>query len=235
MSEGILIIGHSGTGKTTSIRNLDPKSTFIIKVKNKKLPFRGSNRLYTECSDNNPEGNVAVVKNPGVTKRYDEIALWLNSISERRPEIKTVIIDDFSYLMIDEYMATIHEKGFEKFALMGARCSTFLGDIGKYRKDLVIFVMTHSQENEDGLMTFKTIGKMVDKQYVPVGCVTMVLHSMYYEGKYQFLTQTRNINDRLCNAKSPMDMFESDFIDNDLQYVIDTMNEYENFDEDINM
>jgi hypothetical protein len=235
MSEGILVIGHSGTGKTTSIRNLDPASTFVIKVKNKKLPFRGSNKVYAECSEENPEGNVAVVKNPNVMRRYDEITSWLKSISERRPEIKTVIVDDFSYLMIDEYMATIHEKGFEKFALMGQRCSEFLGNIGKYRDDLFIFVMTHSQENEDGVMTLKTIGKMVDKQYVPAGCVRMVLHSMYYEGKYQFLTQTRSINERLCNAKSPLDMFENDFIDNDLQFVVDAIDEYDNFEEDVDM
>lgn len=88
MAKGVLLIGESGTGKTTSLEKLDPKSTFIINVKNKPLPFRGWKGQYTQFSKDNPEGNYLSVDDAG------SIAKTMNYISEKMPHIKTVIIDD---------------------------------------------------------------------------------------------------------------------------------------------
>ena len=88
MSKSIAIIGMSGTGKSTSIRALNPETTFVVSVANKELPFKGSNKLYTTINKSNPKGNLLN------SHDNDTILNTLNYINSGRPEINTVIIDD---------------------------------------------------------------------------------------------------------------------------------------------
>lgn len=105
MAHGILVVGESGTGKSTSLENLDPKSTFIINVKGKALPFRNWKSKYTPLSKENPQGNYIQ------TESSDVILRTMQHISDNMPNIKVLIIEDFQYMAASEFMARISEKG----------------------------------------------------------------------------------------------------------------------------
>jgi hypothetical protein len=231
MANSILIIGPSGTGKSTSVENLDPKETFIIKVKDKPLPFRGCNKKYKLATKDNPEGNMIVIKSEDPSNRHAELKACLKRINDGRPEIKTIIIDDFQYLMVDEYMSRCQESGYGKFAEMGANMWKIFDGLSLYRNDLNIIILSHSQIDDDGISTIKLIGKMVRNTVAPEGIFTVMLHTVVSDNKYKFLTQFRTVAGRELQAKSPKDMFDDDFIDNDLQLVIDKMNEYYDFED----
>ena len=94
MANSVLIIGPSGTGKSTSIEKLNYKETFIIKVKDKPLPFKGCNKKYRLATKDNPDGNMIVLKSEDPSKRHSELKACLTRINDGRPEIKNVIIDD---------------------------------------------------------------------------------------------------------------------------------------------
>jgi len=120
MSNTSLIIGESGTGKSTSIRNLNPEETFIINVLNKPLPFRGYKNQYKMVSADGATGNYYA------SNKYENIVLVINKINAKRLDIKTLIIDDFQYLMANEFMSRALERGYDKFS-----------EIGKHAYDLL--------------------------------------------------------------------------------------------------
>lgn len=213
MSKITLIIGESGTGKSHSIKNLDPKETFVVNVLDKDLPFRGSRNLYKQGK--NGSGNHFPSTN------YNHITDALKFISEKRPDIKTVIIDDFQYLMVNELLTTAI-AGFEKFNVLCKHICELLDMIKLLRPDLDFFFLSHSQEDENGKTKPKTVGKMIDNQVCLEGMFTIVLHTMRKGKDYKFLTQ----NDGIHMAKSPHKMFDSEYIDNDLLYVKQQMKKY---------
>jgi hypothetical protein len=211
-------MGESGTGKSTSMRNLDPAETFIINVMNKPLPFRGYKSMYTKVSPDGLTGNYYASTN------YDHITLVINKINLKRPEIKTIILDDFQYLMADEFMMRCMERGFDKFAEMGNHAYQLLKMLPTLRDDLDIFILTHSEPNELGKMKIKTIGKMIDNNVTIEGMYSTVLQTELRDGQYTFITQ----GDARHIAKSPMGMFDSRNIPNDLAIVKQRMSAYFN-------
>jgi hypothetical protein len=221
MSNTSIIMGESGTGKSTSIRTLDPNTTFIINVMNKPLPFRGYKKLYTLVSADGKSGNYYASKN------YDHINLVIKKVNALRPEIKTLIIDDFQYLMSNEFMNRALERGYDKFSEIGKHAYDLLEMLPMLRDDLDIFILTHSEANELGKMKIKTIGKMLDQNIVIEGMYSTVLQTELVNGDYHFITQgdVRHI------AKSPMGMFDTREIPNDLAFVKQKMSAY--FNEDI--
>jgi hypothetical protein len=220
MSNTSIIMGESGTGKSTSIRNLDPKETFIINVLNKPLPFRGYKKTYVTVSADAMTGNYYASDN------YDHIRLVIGKINLKRPEIKTLIIDDFQYLMAHEFMARAKERGYDKFSEIGQHAHDLLKFLPTLRDDLDIFILTHSEPNESGKMKIKTIGKMLDEKITIEGMYAMVLQTELMNGTYHFITQ----GDARHIAKSPMGMFEDRNIPNDLYFVKQKMNAYYNED-----
>jgi hypothetical protein len=234
MAHPVLIIGPSGTGKSTSLENMDHTETFIIKATDKPLPFRGSNKRYTLVSEDNPGGNLFVLNQPNVLDRYRYLKSYLKKISDNRPDIKNIVIDDFQYLMIDEYMRRASEKGYEKFAEMAVHSWEITELAPTLREDLNVIFISHSDINEEGVSCMQSIGKMLKNVVKPDGRFTVALHTFVDEGKYKFLTQRRSIKGQEMLAKSPKGMFEDDVIDNDLRFVVDTMKDYYDFD-DVNM
>lgn len=226
MGKGILLIGESGTGKTTSLEKLDPKSTFIINVKNKPLPFKGWKNQYTQFSKDNPEGNYLGVDDA------NSIIKTMSYVSEKMPHIKTVIIDDFQYMSANEYMNRAKEIGFQKFTDMGKNLYDVANFHTKLREDLSIVYINHPEDTVDAFgdkkTKAKTVGKLVDNVVTLEGLFTMVLYTKVRKGKegmdYLFMTQ----NDGSNTCKSPRGMFATAEIPNDLNYVVEKMNEYYN-------
>lgn len=227
MAHGILIIAESGAGKSTSIETLNPQETFIINVANKPLPFKGWKKKYTIWSKENPTGNM-----------YDKssaenIEACLRYVNEKRPEIKTIVIDDFQYMSSFEFFDKADEKGYEKFTKIGAHLARIARMPKDLREDLHIFFLTHAEESTDleGKRKFKakTIGRMVDEKLTLEGLYSIVLFGKTKknkEGEIRYVFETQTNGENTC--KSPRGMFATLEIPNDLQLVNDAITEYEN-------
>lgn len=210
MAEKILIIGKSGTGKSTSLRTLNPKETAILKCVNKKLPFKKGDSTFK---------SMYLPTTQEITKTVAEILI-------KAPHIKTIVLDDVFYNMAFENFRRVQEKGYNKYTEMAKNLFDIvtMPDAVKDRDDLVFVFMTHSDTNPNTLETdVKTLGKMLDSQLGIAGLFTVVLESCVVDGEYKFLTH--NVTGSSV-VKSPMDMFEEDYIDNDMSYVIEKLKEY---------
>lgn len=216
MSNITLILGQSGVGKSSSIRTLDPTQTFIINILGKPLPFKGANRNYRQ------EGLVS--GNLFYSDKVEAIINTIRYINLKRKDIKNLIIDDFTYIMINDFMAKAREKGFEKFSIMAQNAWAVLDELAKCRSDLICFVINHSEEGDDGIVRFKTVGKLTDKMSGFEARATVVLHAFVIDGEYKFLTQ----NDGVHLAKSPLGMFSDLYIPNDLEMIRTTIDDYFN-------
>lgn len=224
MSNTTLILGLSGTGKSTSLRNLDPKTTFIINVLNKPLPFRGYKSTYKPIKRIST-GDEPYADNGGnyyASDDYSKIMAVIGAIDRHRPDITTLVVDDFQYLMCNEFMRRVGEKGFDKFNDLALHAWSVIQSLTVTRDDLYCFVLTHSDADANGLMKCKTIGKMLDDKITLEGMFTICLHSLVVDSEFKFLTQ----NDGSHIAKSPLTMFPDRYIDNDLAQVIKLMKDY---------
>ena len=227
MGQGILVIAESGSGKSTSIDKLDPKETFIINIANKPLPFRGWRKNYTIWSKDNPSGNMYDKATPA------NIEAALKYVSEKRPEIKNIVIDDFQYMSSFEFFERVDEKGYEKFTQIGAHLARVARLPKDLREDLMVFILTHAEESTDmeGKKKFKakTIGKMVDEKLTLEGLFSIVLFGKVKkdkDGNIRYVFETSNNGENTC--KSPRGMFQSFEIENDLQLVKEAIIAYEN-------
>jgi len=223
MSTLVGIVGQSGTGKSTSIETLNPKETVIINVSNKPLPFKGWKSNYTQ-------GKLSEGANYISTDVAATIVQALKYISDNRPEIKHIIIDDLQYLMSFEFMAKAKEKGFEKFTDIGKNTFDVLNVSRQLRDDLIIFAIYHEEsisENFNPKRKIKTIGKLLDDKITLEGLFTIVFFTEVkieedQKPHYYFVTQT----DGVTTAKSPRGMFDELLIPNDLSFVSTKINEY---------
>jgi hypothetical protein len=216
MSNVILIIGESGTGKSSSIRTLNPAETFIINVLNKPLPFRGYKKQYNVDNKNYLESD-----------KYSEIISYIIAINERRPDIKSIIIDDFSFLMNNEFMRRCREKSFDKFVDMGSNMFEIMDLCQKLKSDIDCFITCHTEKDHAGIIKPKTVGKMTSDYVGLAERVSIVLHTQIIDRQYKFLTQ----NDGISMAKSPMGMFDELQINNDLNFVKESIKNYFNDEE----
>lgn len=226
MAESILIIGESGSGKSTSARHLNPDETFWINVANKSLPFKGWKSKYPKFSKETPDGRLSTANEPG------SIIKAMDYINEKRPEIKNLIIDDWQYMSAFEFFDRADEKGYDKFTDIGKWLARVAKKPITLRDDLTIFFFTHAEETQDkkGIKKTKakTIGRMVDEKLTLEGLFSIVLYAKVkrdVEGNLKYVFET--VNDGSNTCKSPMDMFEEDDIPNDLQLVKNAISEYE--------
>jgi len=225
MANLIAIVGSSGTGKSSSIRNLDSTQTFIVNVASKPLPFKGWRSKYSVWNKDNPTGNYINTSN------VQTIGQILNYINTKRPEIKNVIIEDSQYLMGFEYMDRAQEKGFQKFTDIAQKFYSVLKAAIMMRDDLNVILTCHSENigtADEPQLKIKTLGKMIDNSITVEGLFTYVFFTDIRKGeddKPEYVFQTHS--DGTTTAKSPMGCFEEDYIPNDLEYVLEKIAEYD--------
>ena len=226
MANVSLILGKSGSGKSTSIKGLNPKETVVFNVLKKRLPFKGSSSLY------NTEN-----KNLFNLDEYDKINNYLQSIDKNASHIKNIIIDDGTYVMRKEYFKTAKITGFNKFVDMASHFQNIISTAENMRDDINFFIIMHSEDvvSDNSIVGYKpsTIGKLIDSSYNPMEVVPVLLYSAvkYDENKnpiYGFYTHRCLEGSIEIPAKTPEGMFTEDFIPNDLGIVIKAMSDYYN-------
>ena len=222
MGNNVLIIGESGSGKSTSIRKLDPKETFLINVIGKPMPFKGFRRAYQHIPDwRKPDADMSI-GNLYVGDNYQSLLRCIDIVKQRE-DIKTLIIDDWQYVLANEFMRRASETGFSKFSEMAQHTWMLVNSLQNCRPDLVSFFISHSDTDEFGKVKCKTIGKLLTEKITIEGMFTTVLHSVVNDDGYWFMTQS----DGRYLAKSPVDMFQDKLIPNDLALVVDAIRKYE--------
>lgn len=215
MSKVIGIMGESGSGKTTAMRNLDPKTTFYIDCDKKGMSWKGWREQYDYNKLNYQATDVV-----------GTVQLLLRKISEeeKMKHIKVVVIDTLNGLMVADEVRRMKEKGYDKWQDLAQCVWLLLDGLYSYREDLTIIVICHSQtQKEDDGYTFtriKTSGKKLDKLNVE-SKLTTVLYATCKDGRYVFMTHSDN-----STAKTPLGAFEDDEIDNDIVQVLEALKEY---------
>lgn len=226
MANICLILGKSGTGKSSSIKTLNPKETVIFNVLKKKLPFKGSNSFYNE-----KEKNLFNIDD------YATIISYLQSIEKSAPHVKNIILEDATYIMRKEYFKTAKIAGYTKYTDMASHFQSIIQTAENMRDSINVFIIMHCEEitSDNSIVGYKpaTIGKLIDNSYNPMEVVPMTLFaSVKYDDKgnasYGFYTHRCIEGNIEIPAKSPMDMFEEDFIPNDLGQITKIMDEYYN-------
>ena len=198
MGIGVLILGESGTGKSTSMRNFKKGDVCVLNVAGKRLPFR---------TDLDRIDNVG----------YNEIGKVL-----QEKKYKRYVIDDSQYLLAFELFDRAKETGYTKFTDIAVRFRNMLKYIAEGTPDdTIVYLMHHTETTETGSRKAKTVGKMLDNQLTVEGLFSIVLLTDMADGKYNFITNG------LPPAKSPIDMFPN-VIENDLAAVDKTIREYWN-------
>jgi hypothetical protein len=219
------IIGASGSGKSTSMRNLNPEETVIIATSNKPLPFRWTSKYKT--------GKLSEGANLLISHNPSDIIIALRHIDENMPHVKSVIIDDAQFLQGFMFMDKAKDKGFEKFNDIGVAGFAPIKaamQLQRINKDLDVFVTYHYELDDDGNTKIKTAGKLIDRQITLEGLFTIILFAdnevdpIKKTSDYYFLTNTQGYK----KAKSPIDMFSEMKVPNDLVFIKKRINDYYN-------
>lgn len=198
MAIPVLILGESGTGKSASLRNFKPEDLKVINVADKPLPFK--NKFESIPTDD-----------------------YRTIIKELKLNKKSVtVIDDAQYLMANEFMRRATERGFDKFTEIAQNFWTLVNTVKDLPDDQVVYFLAHIERDANGNEKIKTIGKLLDEKITVEGMFTIVLKTNVTDGQYSFITQ----NSGHDTVKSPIGMFPSVVIDNDLKYVDEKIRNY---------
>lgn len=202
MAQKVLVMGESGTGKSTSMRNCDAAITAVVNPVGKPLPFKN----HFDMLNNETDARK-------ITKYMKDQAAAGKKI---------IVVDDFQYILAVPYMNRIKETGWDKYNDFGANYFEIIDVCKDLPDDVVVVYMTHLETLDNGLTTVKLIGKLLREKITIEGLFTVVLRTGVNEGKYYFYTQ----NSGKDTVKSPLGMFPSYAIDNDLNYVVDKIRNY---------
>jgi len=207
MSIATLILGESGTGKTASLRNLDPQKCLLIQPVSKPLPFRSVDW----------KGHIYVTDNS------EKI---ISAMERTQAEI--IIIDDFQYILSNMFMAKVNEKGFDKFSQIAKAGHSICLHASTLAPTKRVYILAHTQMGEDGTIRIKTMGKLLDEKIVLEGLFTTVLRTQVDQNGYHFTTK----NNGQDTVKSPIGLFDDYLIENDLDAVDKALCAFEGIDPD---
>lgn len=202
MAQKVLIMGESGTGKSTSMRNCDPATTAVVNPVGKPLPFKGKFTMLNSETE------------------ARKICKWMKE--QAAAGKKLIVVDDFQYILAVPYMNRIKETGWDKYNDFGANYFEIIEVCKELPDDVIVVYMTHLETLENGLTTVKLIGKLLREKITIEGLFSIVLRTGVNEAKYYFYTQ----NSGKDTVKSPIGMFPAYAIDNDLNYVADKIRNY---------
>tara|TARA_R110000787_G_scaffold119477_1_gene230367 strand:- start:26 stop:688 length:663 start_codon:yes stop_codon:yes gene_type:complete len=210
MSEPILILGSSGSGKSDACRELDPAKTLLISVDGKRFPF--PMKEWPKLSSENPSGSFYIPVTDQAGTSYDKTKrAMLAAVKNGKNKI---VIDDSQFLISNQFFEKAFETGFQKFTDLGFA----FWDLIRFSKTLpddVIVYFLHHLEKEDGKIKVKTAGKMLDQQTCIEGKFTVCLLAEKIDGNYSFTSSL--MNDPI--AKAPRGMFEEKVMENNLANV----------------
>ena len=195
----VLVLGTSGSGKTTAARNMDRKSTVLCAVEKQRLPFREPFPMTIKMAS------------------YASIMTLFKEINEgKRPDIRSVVIDDSQYLIVNEFFDKVAEKGYDKFTSIALNFRNLIHWVNIGLPDNVtVYFLHHTQVDEFGQTKAKTIGKLLDEKLTVEGCFDVVLMTERNQDGWWFRTHSAGADP----VKTPMDMFTDDLIPNDLNVV----------------
>ena len=196
VSKVICIMGESGSGKTTAMRTLDPQTTYYIDCDGKGLAWKGWKTAYN-----------AEHKNYKKVRDIQQIQGILSGISDKAPQVKTVVIDTLNTCMLDHEIKEMKNGGYGKWV------------------DLTVLIVMHSETIRDdfgySFTRIKTNGRKLEKVVLESLFGTVLLAKRTEDGRYVFETQAKN-----STAKSPMGAFETFEIDNDMAKVLKALDEF---------
>jgi hypothetical protein len=202
MGVPVLVLGESGSGKSCSLRNFDPNEVGIFNVASKPLPFRKKMRMLNEA-------------------KYQEIMAVLV-----KNQSKCYVIDDAQYLMAFSLFDRANEVGYKKFTDTAVDFYNLVQTVIKLTsEDTIVYFLQHIERDDTGRIKAKTAGKMLDNQLTLEGLFSIVLLCEAKGEEHYFITQS----DGTSTAKSPMGLFDSLKIDNDLKMVDDAIRNYYEF------
>ncbi len=200
MSIATLILGTSGTGKSASLRNMNPAETLLIQTTPKPLPFRSKD--WRPISKDG--GNIVV--------SADSAQIVAIMDKTTRP---IIVVDDFQYLLVTEFMSRSHETGYTKFTEMAKHYYDVLTKATSLPANKRVYLLSHTDTSDSGQVKAKTIGKLLDEKITVEGLVTIVLRTQVINGQYVFSTR----NSGSDTVKSAIDLFADEHIPNDLAEV----------------
>lgn len=202
-----LILGESGSGKSTSLRNFDKSEVLVFNIADKVLPFR-------------KKLNVINLRKASYSERYSLIKQYISKYQEK---CKVFVIDDSQYLMSFEMFDRAKENGYNKFTDIALEFKNFLDFVQtSTNDDVTVYLLHHTEMTDTGKIKAKTIGKMIDSKLTLEGLFSIVLMTRSYDGNFKFVTKS----DGLDPVKTPMEMFNDVEIDNDLKEVDRVIRKY---------
>ena len=210
MAEAILVIAKSGSGKTTSLMNLNPKEVMVIQPRKKRLPFKDASS-WTKWNKDKGEGSIFQ------TNTFSGVSSVLKKMEEVKKKI--VIIDDFVYLFSQKVMDDIEIKGYDKWNEIGLEFNNMMNLIESMDEDMRVYILTHSDINDMGQVKMKTAGKLIDNLLTPEGYFNIVFGMTKNDNGSFFITNGSTMDP----YKSPMGMFKEKQVPNDLKKVDDTI------------
>lgn len=202
MGNLIMILGKSGSGKSTSLRNFSPDEVGVFSVAGKRLPFRSELPVVQHAS-------------------YQRI-MEIMAANRRR----CYVIDDATYLMQLDNFARAKEVGYQKFTDMAVAFQQLLQRASWTSEDTNVFFLMHPDTDEMGREKPKTIGRMLDEKLCVEGLFPIVIDARVQQGedgrpRHVFVTE----NDGTNLAKAPMGMLPP-VMDNDLKAVDAAIRDY---------
>lgn len=232
MSNLVTLAGLSNSGKSTSLKYLNPEETFIISCTNKQLQIPGFRKKYHKVEVK--EGKL--VGNWYVNNNYSQIDKILDLVSARRDDIKVVIIDDANYLLSNETFLNATTKGYEKFSIMAKNYYDLIQHCQSLRDDLTVVFVTHIENygtDIDPEYRMWTTGKMLTSQINLDGLFSYIIYSERYiddvDGEVHYRFKTRTDGNDTC--RSVDGCFEDKYIEPNMKLVLDTINKFENGEE----
>jgi len=200
MSIATFILGESGTGKSTSMRSMDPAQTLLIQAIKKPLPFRSDGWRYVTKDG----GNMIVRDNAA-----DIIELM------HRTQREVIVLDDYQYVLANEFMRRTDERGFDKFTDIGKHAWEIIRAAADLPEHKRAYVLSHTETTDAGRVKAKTIGRMLDEKITLEGMFSIVLRTAVINDQYVFRTR----NNGSDTVKTPLGMFDTETIPNDLAAV----------------